>query len=60
LETLSSNPLPKIKALELSDEDFNHIMGVKCCPEDQMREIDEWGRILSTKARTHVFIMLIH
>ena len=48
-KTLSSKPLPKIKALKLRDEDFNHVIDLKRCDEDQMREIEEWGRILSTK-----------
>lgn len=47
--SLSTKPFPKIKALTLSDEDFNHIIDVRRCPEDNMREIEEWGRILSTK-----------
>jgi hypothetical protein len=47
--TISSKPLPKIKAITLSNADFNHIMDVRRCPEDDMREIEEWGRILSTK-----------
>ncbi len=46
---LSTKPLPKVKALTLSDEDFNHVIDVRRCPEDDMREIEEWGRILSTK-----------
>ena len=47
--TLSSKPLPKIKALTLSDEDFNRIIDIRRCPEDDLREIEEWGRVLSTK-----------
>ena len=47
-KTLSSKPLPKIKALKLSDEDFNNIIQHKHCIEDDFREIEEWGRILST------------
>jgi hypothetical protein len=47
--TLSRNPLPKVKALRLSDADFNHVLQHKRCPEDDLREIVEWGRILSTK-----------
>ena len=46
--TLSRKPLPKIKALELSDEDFNHVLEQKRCREDQMRELEEWGRTLSS------------
>ncbi len=48
-KTLSSKPLPKIKALKLSDDDFDHILQHRHCIEDDFREIEEWGRILSTK-----------
>ena len=48
-KTLSVKPLPKILALELRDEDFNYIIDMRRCPEDQLREIEEWGRVLSTK-----------
>ena len=46
---LSRNPLPRVKALRLSDADFDHILTHKRCPGDELREIIEWGRILSTK-----------
>lgn len=48
-KTLSSEPLPKIKALKLSDEDFDSVIEQRRCIEDDMREIEEWGRVLSTK-----------
>ncbi len=48
-KTLSSKPLPKIKALRLSDKDFNSVIKQRRCFEDDMREIEEWGRTLSTK-----------
>jgi hypothetical protein len=48
-KTLSSRPFPKVKALKLSDSDFNHVLEHRSCPEDCMRELEEWGRILSTK-----------
>jgi len=48
-KTLSSKPLPRIKAFKLSDEDFEHILQHRHCIEDDFREIEEWGRILSTK-----------
>jgi hypothetical protein len=48
-KTLSSEPLPSIKAFKLSDEDFNNFIEQRRCPEDNLREIEEWGRILSTK-----------
>ncbi len=46
---LSNSPFPRVKALKLSDSDFNHVIEHRNCPEDKMREIEEWGRILSTK-----------
>jgi hypothetical protein len=48
-KTLSSKPLPKVKVLKLSDEDFNHVIQHRHCVEDDLREIKEWGRTLSTK-----------
>ncbi len=48
-KTLSSKPLPKVRALRLSDEDFNHVLKHRHCVEDDLREIEEWGRILPTK-----------
>jgi len=48
-KTLSSKPLPKIKALKLRDDDFDHVIEHRHCFEDDMSEIEEWGRILSTK-----------
>ncbi len=46
---LSKKPLPKVKALRLSDKDFNHVLQHRWCLEDKMREIQEWGKVLSTK-----------
>ena len=48
-KTISSKPLPKVRALKLSDEDFNLVLEHRHCIEDDFREIEEWGRILSTK-----------
>ncbi len=48
-KTLSSKPLPKVKAFRLSDEDFNLVLQQRHCIEDDFREIEEWGRVLSTK-----------
>ena len=47
-KTLSSKPMPKVKALRLSDDDFNNVLQHRQCIEDDFREIEEWGRILST------------
>ena len=46
---LSCKPLPKIKALKLSDKDFNKVLHNYHCLEDDFREIEEWGRVLSAK-----------
>ena len=46
---LSERPFPNVKALKLSDSDFNHVLEHRHCSEDALREIEEWGRILSTK-----------
>ncbi len=48
-KTLSNKPLPRVKALSLSDDDFNNILQHRHCIEDDFREIEEWGRVLSTK-----------
>jgi hypothetical protein len=48
-KTLSSKPFPKVKAMRLSDDDFNHVLQHRKCCEDDIREIEEWGRILPTK-----------
>ena len=48
-KTLTSKPLPKIKALKLSDEDFDYIIQHRHCIEDDFREIEEWGKVLSAK-----------
>lgn len=47
-KTLSSKPMPKVKALRLSNDDFNHVLQHRQYIEDDFREIEEWGRILST------------
>ena len=48
-KSISNKPFPKIKAFKLRDEDFNHIIDLRRCPEDRTLEIEEWGRVLSTK-----------
>ncbi|MCL5877934.1 MAG: hypothetical protein M1540_09010 [Candidatus Bathyarchaeota archaeon] len=45
--TLSDKPLPKVKMLRLSDYDFDHVLEHRRCLEDDLREIEEWGRVLS-------------
>ena len=44
---ISHKPLPRVKALRLGDSDFNHVLKRRDCIEDQLREIKEWGYVLS-------------
>lgn len=48
-KTLSTMPLPKVKALRLSDDDFATALQQRHCVGDELREIAEWGRVLSTE-----------
>jgi hypothetical protein len=48
-KTLSNKPLPKVKAFRLSDNDFNQVLQYRHCVEDDFREIEEWGKLLSTE-----------
>jgi hypothetical protein len=48
-KTLSDKPVPNVKMLRLSDDDFNHVLQHRRCLEDDLREIEEWGRVLPTK-----------
>lgn len=47
--TLTDEPLPKVKAFELEDLDFDRAMKLKRCREDERRELVEWGRVLSIR-----------
>jgi hypothetical protein len=46
---LSEKPFPKVKALQVNDEDFERVLKQRRCLEDEFRELKEWGRILPTK-----------
>ncbi len=48
-KTLSTKPMPNVKALRLNDANFNRVLELRHCIEDDFREIEEWGRLLSTK-----------
>ena len=48
-KTLSRKPMPRVKAFRVSDDDFNRALQHRQCKEDDFREIEEWGRLLSTK-----------
>jgi hypothetical protein len=46
---LSRQHMPKVKAFRLSDDNFSRALQRRQCIEDDFREIEEWGRLLSTK-----------
>ena len=47
-KTLSTKPFPNVKAWRLSDDNFNRVLEHRQCLEDNLREMEEWGRVLST------------
>jgi len=46
---LTDQPLPKVKALQLEDVDFDRVINLRRCEEDEHRELQEWNTILSTE-----------
>jgi hypothetical protein len=46
-KVLTSEPLPKVKAFQLEDDDFDYVMQLRQNKEDEIRERIEWGRVLS-------------
>ena len=59
-KTLTDKPFPKIKALILNDNDFNHVIEHRHCPEDALRELQEWGRLFQPKAQMHASLTLMN
>ena len=48
-KTLTNEPFPKVKAFQLNDNDFNRVIQLRRCEEDEIREMEEWGRVLTTR-----------
>ena len=48
-QKLTSKPFPKVKAVQLNDDDFDHVIRLRRCEEDEQRELEEWNTILTTK-----------
>jgi len=48
-KTLTNEPFPKLKAFQLNDSDFNRVIQLRRCEEDERREMEEWGRVLTTR-----------
>lgn len=48
-DLLSKEPFPKVAAFQLKDDDFDRVMELMKCADDDRREIEEWGKVLSTR-----------
>ncbi len=48
-KTFTDQPFPKVKAFQLKDEDFDRVMRLRRCKEDEVREVIEWSRVLTAK-----------
>ena len=48
-DMLTSKPFPKVKAFQLGDDDFERVIRFRRCDEDMERELEEWGKVLSTE-----------
>ncbi len=48
-KTITDRPFPKVKAFQLEDDDFDVVMRLRTCREDERRELEEWGRVLSVR-----------
>ena len=46
---LTTKPFPKVAAFQLEERDFEHILQLRRCREDELREVQEWGRMLPVK-----------
>jgi hypothetical protein len=49
LENAYQKPFPRVKALKLRDADFNRVVTLRRCEEDELRELAEWDTILTTE-----------
>ncbi len=47
--TLTDESFPTMKAFQLEDLDFDRVMKLRKCREDERRELMEWGRVLSIR-----------
>jgi hypothetical protein len=48
-KTLTRKPFPRVAAFQLEDNDFDFAIKLRKCRDDEQREIEEWGRVLSAK-----------
>lgn len=45
----TKEPFPRVAVFQLEDSDFDHVMKLMKCEDDERREMEEWGRVLSTQ-----------
>ena len=48
-KTLTKKPFPRIVTFQLDDTDFDYAMRLMKCRDNERREMEEWGRVLSAK-----------
>jgi hypothetical protein len=46
-QILTNRPLPRVEAFQLENNDFDYVMRLRQNREDEIREKEEWGRVLS-------------
>ena len=46
---LTKEPFPNVAAFQLKDRDFDNVIELMKCVNDERREMEEWGRVLSTR-----------
>jgi len=46
---LTEKPFPRVMVFQLKDNDFDLAIELMRCRDDQIREIQEWGGVLSTE-----------
>jgi hypothetical protein len=46
---LTEKPFPSVIALQLEDSDFDRIIQLRKCSDDERRELEEWGRLLTAR-----------
>lgn len=46
---LAKEPFPKVRAFQLKDDDFDDFVKMTKCRDDERREMQEWGRVLSAR-----------
>jgi hypothetical protein len=54
-KALTGKPFPRVKAFQLADDDFDHIVSLSKSRDDEMREKEEWGKVLSPEG-TDAFV----